>query len=74
MTIEIDVLKCYFGFLGVFIDDPFDCSWKEYAIEDVANVGVRHWDQEWNWLPQMCLSDVYDIEKVLKENSPWTWF
>ena len=39
--LELDVNKCYFGFLGVFIDDPFDCSWKEYYINDIANVGLR---------------------------------
>jgi len=44
MSIEIDVMKCDFGFLGVFIDDPFDCTWKEYGISDVSNVGLRQWD------------------------------
>ena len=51
MFVEIDVNKCWFGFLGVFIDDPFDCEWQEYGIADVVNVGLRQWDQEWMWLP-----------------------
>ena len=41
MFVEIDVNKCYFGFLGVFIDDPFDCSWKEYGVADASNLGLR---------------------------------
>ena len=44
MTIEIDFMKCWFGFLGVFVDDPFDCEWKEYAITDAANVGLTYLD------------------------------
>ena len=39
-TIEIDFMKCWFGFIGVFIDDPFDCEFKEYAITDVGTFGL----------------------------------
>ena len=41
MSMEIDINKCWFGWIGVFIDDPFDCEWREYAINDVVNVGVH---------------------------------
>ena len=75
MSIEIDFMKCYFGFLGVFVDDPFDCVWKEYGISDAANFGVRDWDQEWVWVPEVCVSDFLpDLEDNIKKYSPFVWF
>lgn len=74
MSIEIDVMKCYFGFLGVFIDDPYDCGWKEYGVNDVSDYGIRDWDQEWAWVPEVCLSDYVDLADAIKTYSPFVWF
>ena len=30
--------------MGVFIDDPFDCEWKEYGVSDFSDIGLRQWD------------------------------